>query len=142
MFDELTKYQHNGHFFFQPGDDLEKKCTAPADSSGVYIVYGLARGRIELLYIGRSGRIDEDGVMENRQGGLRDKIVNGKHLNSGAAKIAWPAQMKRDSIEALDIYWYVTADDQHNDCPTKLKATLLKIYKEIHGRRPTWNKNG
>jgi len=30
MFDELTKYKNNGHFFFERGQTLLKVCNAPA----------------------------------------------------------------------------------------------------------------
>jgi len=29
MFDELTKYKNNGHFFFERGQTLSKVCNAP-----------------------------------------------------------------------------------------------------------------
>ena len=39
MFDELTKYKNNDHFFFEPTDNLREVCNAPNDKSGVYIIY-------------------------------------------------------------------------------------------------------
>ncbi len=50
MFDELTKYNNNNHFFFTEKEELENVCNAPKDKSGVYIVYELKNGRIELVY--------------------------------------------------------------------------------------------
>lgn len=83
MFDELKKYTHNGHFFFEPTDNLEQVCNAPTDKSGVYIIYALKSGRIELLYIGHSGEIKQDGTLFIRKAGLsglKDRLVNGKQF--------------------------------------------------------------
>jgi len=56
MFDELLKYKQTDHFFFKSTDNLREICNAPTDKSGVYMVYALKNGRIELIYIGRSGK--------------------------------------------------------------------------------------
>lgn len=79
--------------------------------SGVYLVYALSKGGIDLLYIGRSGEKGDDGNIKNRKtgcGGLRDGIINGKDFNGIPRRKSWLALMKSEGIDALDIYWYVT----------------------------------
>ena len=61
MFDELRKYKNNNHFFFSEKDDLKSVCNAPKNKSGVYIVYELKNGKIEMVYIGSSGKVQNDG---------------------------------------------------------------------------------
>ena len=56
MFDELDKYKSNGHFFFSADDELSTVCNAPKNGVGIYIVYALKGGKIELIYIGSSGK--------------------------------------------------------------------------------------
>jgi len=93
MLDELGKYKENGHFFYQPNESLAMACNAPNDKSGVYMVYALKNGRIELIYIGRSGKKEADGKMFVRTaglGGIKDRIVNGHHL--GKLKISFMAK--------------------------------------------------
>jgi len=51
MFDELQRYKQKNHFFFKPTDGMREICNAPTDKSGVYIVYALKNGKIELIYI-------------------------------------------------------------------------------------------
>jgi|GEM_PF-2506507 len=63
MFDELSKYKQTNHFFFKVTDNLIKVCNAPTDKSGVYIIYALKGGQIELIYIGCSGKIKSDGTL-------------------------------------------------------------------------------
>ena len=55
MFDELNKYEDNDHFFFEANNELATVCNAPTDKVGVYLVYALERGKINLVYIGMSG---------------------------------------------------------------------------------------
>ena len=94
MFDELNKYKHNDHFFFKPTDNLNSVCNAPTDKSGVYIIYALKNGKIELIYIGRSGELKSDGTLFIRKaglGGLKDRLAaNAKQLPP--ANLALPAK--------------------------------------------------
>lgn len=141
MFDELNKYKHNDHFFFTPANNLEEVCNAPTDKSGLYIIYALKGGRIELIYIGRSGKVKPDGslfIRKAKLGGLKDRLVNGKQFGS-ARRNSWKTQMLEEKIEALDVYWYVTHNDKFVDCPKGLKDKLLQKHLGIFGQLPKWN---
>jgi hypothetical protein len=141
MFDELSKYQHSDHFFFKSTDNLNKVCNAPNDKSGVYVIYALKGGRIELIYIGRSGEVKSDGKLFIRKaglGGLKDRLVNGKQFGE-PRRNSWKTIMQYEKIEALDIYWYVTHSDNFIDCPKIIENKLLRKHLEIYGRLPKWN---
>lgn len=141
MFDELNKYNHNDHFFFKPTDNLGQVCNAPTDKSGVYIIYALKGGRIELIYIGRSGAVKSDCSLFIRKaglGGLKDRLINGKQFGE-ARRNSWKVRMLNEKIEALDIYWYATHNDKFVDCPRILENQLLKIHLDIYGKLPRWN---
>lgn len=141
MFDELKKYENSDHFFFKPSDDLMQVCNAPTDKSGIYIIYALKRGRIELLYIGRSGEIRRDGIIFIRKaglGGLKDRLVNGKQFG-GPRRKSWKDQMLKEQIEALDIYWYASHCDSFVDCPRIIENSLLQNFYDVYGRLPRWN---
>lgn len=143
MFSELEKYKNSGHFFFNQDNDLKTVCNAPTNKSGVYIVYALENGRVELIYIGRSGKILSDGKMFVRKaglGGIKDRIVNGHQFGKIPRKKSWPIQMTKENIEALDIYWYVTHDNKTIDCPRVLENRILTIHLNIFGFLPRWNK--
>jgi len=139
LFDEDSRYKINNHFFFSNEDDLAKVCNAPKDGSGVYIIYALARGKIELVYIGSSGKMQHDGRMKSRKGGLYDRIVNGKQFGE-ARKIAWAKKLEKENIDALDIYWYETYNRHDQDIPAYAEGKLLQEYFDMYGRLPTWNK--
>jgi hypothetical protein len=143
MFDELEKYDEHDHFFLKPESDLRNVCNAPTNKSGVYIVYALKKGKIELVYIGRSGKLNADGSMKHRLtglGGIKDRIVNGHHLGKIPARKSWINEMKKEGIEFLDVYWYITHTDEYSDCPSVLKKQLLQIHYAIYERLPKWNK--
>ena len=142
MFDELNKYEQRDHFFLKPQDSLRKVCNAPTDKSGLYIVYALKNGKIELIYIGRSGRHQSDGSMFIRNaglGGIKDRIVNGHQFGKIPRRISWINQITNEKIEALDIYWYATHNDKYSDCPRVLENKLLQKHLDIYGRLPKWN---
>ncbi len=143
MFDELNKYELHDHFFLNPQDSLREVCNAPTDKSGVYIVYALKNGKIELTYIGCSGKHLADGSMFIRKaglGGIKDRIVNGHQFGKIPRRISWITQIEKENIEALDIYWYATHNQKYSDCPRVLENTLLKKHLDIYGRLPKWNK--
>lgn len=142
MFDELSKYEQNDHFFLKPQDNLRDVCNAPTNSSGIYIVYSLKKGKTELIYIGRSGKIDSNGSMFIRKaglGGIKDRIVNGHQFGKIPRRISWITQIKKENIEALDIYWYATHNQKYIDCPRVLENKLLQNHLAIFGRLPKWN---
>jgi len=143
MFDELKKYKNNNHFLFKPEDGLSQVCNAPDDKSGVYVVYALSNGRIELIYIGISGLKQKDGTLKTRKaglGGMKDRIVNGHHFGKTPRRISWPIQMLKENIEALDVYWWVTYENEIRDFPRDVEEALLRRFFDIYGRFPRWNK--
>lgn len=148
MFDELTKYKNSDHFFVKQGEKLSQVCNAPDCSkgmyiSGVYIVYALSKGKVDLVYIGSSGERGEDGNIKNRKancGELKDRIVNGKDSDKVPRRKSWLALMNLERIEALDIYWYVTCDGINNDFPEDVERVLLQQYLNLYGALPRWNR--
>ena len=103
----------------------------------------MQKGKIELIYIGSSGELQEDGSMFIRKAGLssiKDQIVNGHQFGEIPRRTSWATQMALENIEALDVYWYVAHNDEYIDCPGTLENKLLKKYVAIYGKLPRWNK--
>ncbi len=138
MFDELEEYTHTGHFFVTPDSELAQVCNAPKDASGVYTVFALADGGIELVYIGISGKVQNNGTLKTSSGGLFDHIVNGTQFGH-KRKTSWPAKMRSEQIEALDIYWYETFNADHQDIPAFIEGVLIQKHFDIFGKLPRWN---
>ena len=137
MFVELEKYKTNGHFFFEKNDNLRNKSKDVPNLPGVYYILKLAKGKVELVYIGKSGS-----MLQNGQ--FKDQLLN-KRLNNKQDGIRreyyFLNKIEEENIEALDIYWFVTVDDEHNDLPGYVEGLLLQRYFEVYGCLPPWNKS-
>ena len=138
MFDELNKYKQKGRFFFKATDRLADVCNAPNDSSGIYIIHSLEKGKVNLIYIGISGRKGADGNIIHRKGGIRGRFLSGKQFGDRRSK-TWPLKMKEERIEALDIYWWITYDDMIKDFPREIEEGLLRKFFALYGSLPRWN---
>lgn len=140
MFEELTKYRYNNYFFFTENEELEKICNAPRNRSGVYIVYEIKNGRKELVYIGSSGKVQNNGKIKHRKGGLYDRIVNGHQFGKIPRKKSWKQRLIDEKMEALEIHWYDTINFENMDIPAYVEATIMQRFYEIYGHLPRWNK--
>jgi hypothetical protein len=143
MFDELEKYKTNDHFFFRATDALEQVCNAPGDKDGVYIVYELKNGRINLVLIGASGVKMPGYAIKEGLLGLKTAIISGSESEWKTPRSqAWPVKMLSENIDALDIYWWVTYKGNRGNHPDDVKKLLYRNYKGMYGELPKWNKRG
>ncbi|MFH1159473.1 MAG: hypothetical protein V1733_00800 [bacterium] len=136
MFDELKPYKHNGHFFFQPGNKLSEVSKGVPELPGVYLIYRLSGGRVELVYIRASGTMQQNGRFLNQ---LLKGRINNKQDGIGRQEF-FEKKLKDEHIDGLDIYWYVTFDKQIRHLPAFVEANLMQRFFEIHGGLPEWNK--
>jgi len=140
MFDELDKYKSNGHFFFTTEKKMSNVCNAPKHGMGVYVVYALKDGRIELVYIGASGWVTQDGRLTSRQDGIYGRIVRGNRSDEEGNKTTWKQRVIDENIEALDIYWFETFDKNNADIPAVVEGIIMQRFFDIHRALPRWNK--
>ncbi len=138
MFDILESYEQQNHFFFTEESVLKEVCNAPQNASGIYLIYALTKGKVRLYYIGSSGKVTNQGTIKHQQGGIYSRIVEGKQWDQPHRWI-WPEEMREQDIEALDIYWYVTFDEDNKHIPAFIEAMLLQQYFDLHRQLPPWN---
>lgn len=136
MFDELESYTSNGHFFLSNADELDKVCNAPNSGNGVFLIYALKGGKIELVYIGSSGKIKQKGRIKSN--GIYDSLVNGIQFDK-PRRISLKEQIKSENIEALDIYWYETFNSNFKDIPNTIQGVVLQSFYDMNGTLPRWN---
>jgi hypothetical protein len=139
MFKQLEKYKSNGHFLFCVNDELRKVCNAPKNGVGIYIVYALKKGEMKLIYIGSSGKIYQNGTKKIRNGGIFDRLVNGKQFGKSRT-ISWKEKLISEKLEALDIYWYETFHEDQTDIPATIEGIVIQKHFEEFGTLPKWNK--
>lgn len=136
MFDEIKKYKNNGHFFFQKGNKLSEVSKDVPELPGVYYILRLTKGKVELVYIGKSGTINQNGIFKSQL--LKGRINN---KSDGMKRQEFFEQkMQEENIDGLDIYWFVTMYNANNDLPGYVEGLLMQRYFEIHECLPKWNK--
>ncbi len=135
MFDETEKYPNQGHFFFKKGNSLKDVSKDVPNLPGVYYIVRLARGRVDLVYIGQSGTINQKGVFKKPL--LKDGI--NIQQDGTPRQTFFDNKMVTENIDGLDIYWFVTVDEHNNDLPSYVEALLMQRYYEVNGDLPIWN---
>jgi len=129
MFDELYKYKKSGHFFFKKGNKVAEVGKEVPNLPGVYYIIRLANDRVELVYIGKSGIKNPSG--KNKNALLKQSIT----LQQEFLDI----KMSETTIDALDIYWFVTMDIDHIDLPDYVLGLIMQTQYDVYGRLPEWN---
>ncbi len=135
MFSEIKKYKQNGHFFFTRAVSLREASEDVPELPGVYYIVRLAKGHVDLVYIGKSGTIEQNGRFKNQL--LRSRLNNKQ--NGMKREEFFQKKMREEDIDGLDIYWFVTFDEENRDLPGYVEGLLMQRYFEVHGKLPPWN---
>jgi len=130
MFDETKKYKNNGHFFFKKGDSLKEVSRKVPDLPGIHYIVRLSGGRIDLVYIGKSGTMKQNGKFNDQ--GLKISL-NSKH-DGIETQDYFESRILKESIDAFDIYWFVTIDSKSQDLPSFAEGLLIQRFFELYGK--------
>ncbi|MDX6189163.1 hypothetical protein SGQ83_07385 [Flavobacterium sp. Fl-318] len=136
---ELEKFKVSNSFTFTVEDSLEQACNAPESGAGVFVVYAVEGDAKELIMVGSTGTVQNDGTLKSKNGGLYDKIVNGHQFAKTGRKYSWPAQMKLENITALEVVWYETFTVEVKGIPTTVEGQVLQNFLDANGKLPKWN---
>ena len=139
MYKELKKFKTQNTFSFTQEDSLETVCNAPEAGSGVFMVYAVDGEEKELIMVGSTGTVQNDGTLKSKNGGLYDKIVNGHQFAKTGRKYSWPAQMKLENIDRLEVSWFETFNDEVKAIPTSVEGQILQNFLDEKGTLPRWN---
>ena len=138
MYKELKKFKTTNVFSYTQDDSLEEVCNA-AEGSGIFLVYDASQEEKELIMVASTGTVQNDGTLKIKNGGLFDKIVNGHQFAKTGRKYSWPAQMKLEGIDRLEVYWYETFNVKNKSIPTHIEGLVLQNFLNENGRLPKWN---
>jgi hypothetical protein len=139
MYKELKKYKSANTFTFTQDDSLEVVCNAPETASGIFLVYQINGEERELIMVGSTGTVQNDGTLKSKNGGLYDKIVNGHQFAKTGRKYSWPAQMKLENIDRIEVMWYETFTAKTKVMPTFVEAQILQLFLAENDKLPRWN---
>ncbi|TDP03043.1 hypothetical protein [Flavobacterium sp. 245] len=139
MYKELEKFKASSSFAFTIEDSLEEVCNAPEGSAGIFVVYAVEGAEKELIMVGSTGTVQNDGTLKSKNGGLYDKIVNGHQFAKTGRKYSWPAQMKLENISVLEVVWYETFNADIKAIPTAVEGQVLQNFLDENAKLPRWN---
>ena len=139
MYKELEKFKVSNSFTFAIEDSLEQVCNAPESGAGVFVVYAIDGDVKELIMVGSTGTVQNDGTLKSKNGGLYDKIVNGHQFAKTGRKYSWPAQMKLENISVLEVVWHETFNADVKAIPTAVEGQVLQNFLEKNAKLPRWN---
>ena len=139
MYKELKSIKIKNQFVFDIDDSLEEVCNAPDAASGIFLVYAISNEEKELIMVGSTGTVQNDGTLKSKNGGLYDKIVNGHQFAKTGRKYSWPAQMKKESIAKLEVFWYDTFNDKNKIIPTFIEGQIHQKFLKENNKLPKWN---
>ena len=139
MYKELKKFKTTNSFSLTLDNNLEEVCNASDNGSGVFLVYDATNEEKELIMVGSTGTIQNDGTLKSKNGGLYDKIVNGHQFAKTGRKYSWPAQMKKEEISNLEVVWYETFNGKSKAIPTFVEGQVLQNFLDENGKLPRWN---
>lgn len=135
---DLKQFKTTNSFEYTSTDNLELVCNAPDVSAGVFLVYDVKDHAKELIMVGSTGTIHNDGALKVKSG-LFDKIVNGSQFTKSARKFSWPTQMKKENITKLEVIWYETFNNEIKCIPTTIEGLILQNHYDKNGKLPRWN---
>ena len=139
MYKELKKFKTTNSFSLTLDNNLEEVCNAFDNGSGVILVYDATNEEKELIKVGSTGTVQNDGTLKSKNGGLYDKIVNGHQFAKTGRKYSWPAQMKKEDINRLEVVWYETFNEKSKAIPTFVEGQVLQNFLDENGKLPRWN---
>ena len=139
MYKELKKFKTNNSFNFTINDNLEEVCNAPQNGSGLFLVYTVDGEEKELIMVGSTGTVQNDGTLKSKNGGLFDKIVNGHQFAKTGRKYSWPTQMKLEKIELLEVFLFETFNAKTKSIPTSIEGSILQNFLDENSKLPRWN---
>jgi hypothetical protein len=139
MYKELEKFTVKGDFTFTQDDSLEAVCNASETGSGIFLVYAVGVDSKELIMVSSTGTVQNDGTLKSKNGGLQDKIVNGHQFAKTGRKYSWPAQMKIENIDRLEVLWFETFNGEVKSIPTAVEGQILQNFLDETGKLPRWN---
>jgi hypothetical protein len=137
MFKGLEKYNNKGEFTFESGDRLVDHCKNIPNESGVYLIYTIKANQEELVYIGASGKMKQDGSFGVQK--LNKRLKNMQNSKLTRQK-HFECEMEVNELDLIKVKWYVTFDEATKHLPLFVEAVLLQEFYQQHEQLPKWNK--
>ncbi|WP_299385986.1 hypothetical protein [uncultured Lacinutrix sp.] len=132
----LKEYVINGTYTFELGDKLSVATKGVKNEPGVYLFYTIKNQIEELVYIGSSGTMQQNGIFKDQL--LKKRLQNKQE--GVRRQVFFEMKIKQDNIDAIKVEWYVTFNENIKHLPAYIEAKLLQAYYDDNKQLPIWNK--
>jgi len=136
--DILTNYSHCDVFDLERGGSIRSALSQNnvPNIAGVYIVYSRPDCKGDVIYIGKSGTVNQDGACGNQ--GLAGRL---KNTHGKEPREKWFRGLMEHEQSGLSVAWYVTLDDECDDLPGYVEAKLIQCFYSTYQCLPKYNKS-
>jgi hypothetical protein len=144
-FEDLLKdytYKNKcGIFFLEKGEKIREVLVENNISNeyGVYLIYSIKDNTEELIYIGKSGTISQNG--EFKRQGIKDRLKAVTTNNMQRDKYFQQEVIDKYNFDKLKFVWIITFDDKWKELPAYSESRLLQLYYDNHSVLPTLNRS-
>ena len=116
-------------------NDIIKQNKVP-DSYGIYILYSVKSSSKNIIYIGKSGTMTNDGTFKEQ--GLAKRLT--MKQDGMMRKIFFQKIIKKYDYDKLEFLWITTFDKNHHEIPSYCEAKMIQAYFDEHNKLPLLNK--
>lgn len=140
LIQEFSKeFSNSGIFELLPNESINEvvvRAKVP-DKYGVYLIYGIQNNFEQLIYIGKSGTLKNDGKFKNQA--LRKRLT--MKQDDMRRKDFFRKIMKENNYDKLKFLWFITYDDIQKILPGFAEGKLFQGYFEDFSCLPKFNKS-
>lgn len=132
------RFAQNGSFELRPGESIKdavRRHDVP-DGYGAYFITSIHGAKKEVVYIGRSGTLQQDGTFKKQA--LRRRLTmkqEGEYRETFFVR-----KMEEMKLDCLRFNWFVTHTKNTMVLPALAEAELIQAFWEDQGVLPLWNK--
>lgn len=133
------KFKNHDSFILLPGEsinDIVNRFNIPSQP-GVYVIYGCTSEKEEIIYIGMSGSMNQDGSFGNQL--LKKRLTmkqDGEYRKEFFQKI-----ITKEKYSKLLFKWFITFDSHNKLLPAKVEGDLMQAYYDDFKCLPRYNKS-
>lgn len=127
-----------GKFTFKRDEDLSKQSSSVPHEHGVYIIFKNSISFENILYIGNSGRLYNNGTFAKQT--LHERI-NKKQDKDTYRQSFFNNHIDEKDVRKLIFQWFQTTNEINKFLPGYIEACLIQEYYRMSGKLPSWNKH-
>ncbi len=138
LIEEYKKTNRYGIFELKKDEiinDIMRKNKVP-NSYGIYIIYSIKNLSKDIVYIGKSGTMVNDGTFRSQ--GIAERLT--KKQDGIIRKKYFQNQIKKYEFDKLEFLWITTFDKEYQEIPSFSEAKMIQAHFSQYKKLPLLNK--